>query len=530
MGTGIAIDQTGIRILDAARLSNGDVRIERAGYFPFKQPYEDWQSGFVKYQKDYTLPSGSAYIGVSGKHLSLRHVTLPARNEQELQKLVSKEVQQFAGSHQEKSLTHAFQRVPIPHSETNEVGILLGILRTEWIIQASELLKHHDLQIDACIPDAISIFETYRCCSDSSRSSGDVIMLGWLGYNSIDVCLVRNEQLIAARNTRGGISTILDASSASASNTELYQRLVGQGGRTDTGVENPESLVKSGVSRLSLRLSTAYDYFSDQFPDLPDQPDRLLICGPAARIKALPDKLSTAFGQSIDVLNPAEQVDHSNLPDHKKSAFREIGPEWATTLGLALAQDQGRQDLLLFKTPAAKDKETWWQVDLPAMVGFSFLFLCFLIYGIQSYRNNQELNSTRQNLQQELTSLRQRETTFNQKVQKSRSLHEQVTRISKIREQGLVVLEAFRQLPAVQPDQATMSSMKLLENRTVQVDGFVPGHVPNSLNVISRYKKNIEETTRFSVERKPREKDDGGHKQFRFLLSLTTSNASAKTR
>ncbi len=519
MGTGIAIDQTGIRIIQA-RYENGDVSLTGAGYFPFNEPHEDWQQGFVRFQKDYELPSGSGYIGVSGKHLSLRHVRLPARNERELSNLVEKEVKQFTGSHQQGDMTHAYQRLPGSGADQNEISVLVGILRSEWIMQASELLKRHDLQLEGCIPDAVSIFEAYRTCPPPNHETDDVTMLAWLGYNSIDICLVRNRQFVGARSTRGGISTILEAAPNSGNKNKAFQQLIGKPD-APTGkasLKDTDALLDRSVSKLSLRLSTAYDYFVDEFPNLPDNPDRVLLSGQAARISSLPRKLSSSFGQRIDVYNPAKVIDTASFPDHKQEDFETVGPEWTTALGLAMAQEKRRSDLLLFKTPAAQEKEEWWNVRMPSIVGLTFLFCTLLIYGLQSTRVNSTLQSNKQQLQRRATTLQQRDRSYQTRIQNARSLQSATERLQRLKQHSLITLQVLRDLPTAQPDEATISSLTL-NQETLQVDGFIPKHVPNSLDVIKRFYQNLSKNMPFSVNREPRTSDENDNEQFRFIIT-----------
>lgn len=519
MGTGIAIDQTGIRIIQA-HLQNGDVSLTGAGYFPFSEPHEDWQQGFVRFQKNYDLPSGSGYIGVSGKHLSLRHVTLPARNERELSDLVGKEVKQFAGSHQQGDLTHAYQRLPGSGTDQNEISVLVGILRSEWIMQASKILQQHDLQLEGCMPDAVSIFEAFRTCPPSNHEPDEITMLAWLGYNSIDICLVRDQQFVGARSTRGGISTILEAASTSGTKHETFQQLVGQPNSTSgsLAIEDTDTLLEQSVSKISLRLSTAYDYFVDECPSLPDNPDRVFLSGQAARISSLPAKLSSSFGQHIDVYNPATSIDASTLPEHKQNDFNTVGPEWTTALGLAMAQEQGRTDLLLFKTPAARENEEWWNIQMPSIAGFTFLFFALVIYGLQSNRINSSLQSTKQELEQRVSTLRQRDKTYTSRTQEASTLQSETERLRRLKQHGLLTMQVLRDLPAVQPDEATISSLTLNQD-ALQVDGFVPKHIPNPLDVIKTFFQNIKQNTQFSVRREPRTTDEDGNERFRLIIS-----------
>ncbi len=525
MSSGIDISRTGVRICQA-RSGTGSIAIDGAAYLPYGRPVEDRLEGFLENADQLDLPRNLVQVGVSGKNLNMRYMTCPASDPVQIERMVSMEVEQFAGTHKQEGLEYSYHILGAA-DENNQYPILIGLLRGNWLERLDGGMKKQGVRLEACVPDSIAYYQAFdevASYDENNYSTDGLVLLANIGYNTIDSVLLRDGTIVSARNSTGGITTITDQITEESETEEsgyrkLWQHVQGEGKFEEEFRED----MKGGISALGTRVYSAYNYFQREFSELPDQPDSLYISGEGARIPDVRQELQEHLQVNVQTFDPTSACDLSALPEKEQSLFRSGGPEWSVPLGLALSIDRERGQFLKFTTSGAERREKWWHQEFPALAGMVIVMLAILVFGTRKYMVTQPVVERKKSFEQRLEDLNKREERQKEIQEQLASFRRESQRIRNLQMAGASVLETLKQIPLYQPDEVRFTNLSLdvKENSPPDIilDGFIEKDVRQAIPIMNKFRDKLNKQTEFSVSRQDRPMGGAGKTKFSFRLT-----------
>jgi len=285
---------------------------------------------------------GPAAVGLSGRDLILKYTRVPAVPDWQLGKLMEFEVQEIA-SQAGGGLASDYNLLPIPDEMTGEDTVLLALAKNDALDAAAEVLQAAKGSVEAFTPNSIAIYNAFLMAGPVTDEH--TVLIAWVGESSIDLALVQGQSLLFARNVSGGLS-VLDGAISQTFNvrqerarkirTEVLNLDPAARGNYSSSQEEKVAhsvAAVAGQLQAALRSTLAFCQSQTNIQDL--RLDRVLLCGPGAKIKGMDRYLAAGLGTRVEVWDPSNDIDTSLLAD--PSELLDAGPELPVALGLAMA-------------------------------------------------------------------------------------------------------------------------------------------------------------------------------------------------
>lgn len=289
-------------------------------------------------------PIGRVVASMTGRDLILKYTRVPTVPDWQLQQLMDFEVQEIS-SQAGGSLSADYNLLPVADELTGEDTVLLALAKNEAICELTALIEEAKGSAEAFTPNAIAIYNAYLMLGPVSEE--ETTLLAWLGESTVDLALVRGTNLLFARNVSGGLG-VLDGAIAQTFNVrEQRARKIRReilnldpAKRGSYGSSQEEKVAHSvagvaGQLQAALRSTLAFCQSQTNIQDL--ELDKVLLCGPGAKVKGMDRYLAGGSSATVQVWDPAPDLDLSQCPAESSSALSEAGPELVVALGLAMA-------------------------------------------------------------------------------------------------------------------------------------------------------------------------------------------------
>ena len=292
-----------------------------------------------------TSKIGAVTAAVTGRDLILKYSKVPTVPDWQLAKLMDFEVQEIAGQ-AGGSLSADYNLLPVADEMTGEDTILLALAKDNALTSISDEVQASHGQVHAYTPNPVAVYNAFLQVGPPADEE-EICLVAWVGESSLDLALLRGTTLLFARNVSGGLST-LDGAIAQTFNVrderagkirrELLNLDPGARGNYESSqVEKVAHSVQgvSGMLQAALRSTLAFCQSQTNIQDL--RLDKILLCGPGAKVKGMSAFLSNGLNCPVDVWDPVESLDLSALDPAQAAELETAGPESVVVLGLALA-------------------------------------------------------------------------------------------------------------------------------------------------------------------------------------------------
>ncbi len=287
---------------------------------------------------------GSLVVGLTGRDLILKYSRVPQVPDWQLAKLMDFEVDGIAGQ-SGGALSSDYNLLPVQSEMTGEDTVLLALAKLPALDAQMQRLSEVGGAALAFTPNPVAI---YNCFLQLGPVTDDATcLIAWMGESSIDLALIRGASLLFARNVAGGLS-ILDGAIAQTFNVrdararkirrELLDIDPASKGKYASSQEEKVAHAVQGVSgqlQAALRSTLAFCQSQIQIQEL--SLDRVLLCGPGAKIRGMDRFLEKGLACPVEVWNPVSQCDLSTCDAESAAVIEDAGSESVVALGLALA-------------------------------------------------------------------------------------------------------------------------------------------------------------------------------------------------
>ncbi|HTE06733.1 MAG TPA: pilus assembly protein PilM, partial [Planctomycetota bacterium] len=320
---GLDIGERTTRLVEG-RLKKGAFEILRAQSFPTRE--------LAARQRELKLKGRGTILGVTGRDMILRITQVPTVPAWQLRDLMALEIEDIAEqSGDELSADFGL----LSAAGDDEDRVLLALVRNSLIAERTELLASAGGKVLAFTPNAIAL---HNAVVATDGGEGTVLVAAVGGRNT-DIALLRDGELLFARNLAGGGDLFtdaiadafrLDADKAEQTKVSLGvfpgpgEKLAGQQGAIARVLEAP---LRQVVGMLQSSMVLARSQL--KLPDL--EVERVLLAGPGASLPGFDAALAGALGLGVARFDPTDGylVGGESVPAAR-------GPDFAVAAGLAL--------------------------------------------------------------------------------------------------------------------------------------------------------------------------------------------------
>ncbi|PIE22709.1 MAG: hypothetical protein CSA62_10980 [Planctomycetota bacterium] len=394
-------------------------------------------------------PLGAICTGLSGRDLILKYSRVPTVPDWQLAKLMEFEVEGIAQQAGGK-LSYDYNLLPVQNEMTGEDTVLLALAKSDALDGLIAKAATAKGRVQAFTPNAIA---AYNCFLQFGHISDEVTLIAWMGESSIDLALLRGASLLFARNVTGGLG-VLDGAIRQSFNVreerarkirrELLDLDPSKRGQHASSQEEKVAHAVQGVQgqlQAALRSTLAFCQSQIQIQDL--SLDRVLLCGPGAKLRGLDRFLAQGLGSAVEIWDPVPGCELSQCPAEDAAALEEAGPESVLALGLALApcfEDLYSIEIL----PEAVKKQRRFQERYVWNIAAALLAVAFLVFSFfKSQGRFEELQQAERVLRRQADTIKSR----HQRTEKLiAGIEENSERIRKLEELAVPLHASIRTL------------------------------------------------------------------------------------
>lgn len=352
---GVAID-IGSHSIKSVRVKVGKQGVKVTGFQAV--PADDGAAGL----RPGGQPPKNAVCGLSGRDMNLRYSQVPPTPDWQLKNLMDLEIQDLA-QQSGGALSADYNLLPTLDAEAGVDTVLLALARDEALDRMAAQVAEAGGSVAAFTPNCIALYNAYLKCGPVEEDV--VVCLANVGHETIDLALVKGQDLLFARNLSGGGKVLDDAIAAAFNVSERKAETLKRDlldldpqsrGNFASGQAEKVTMAAGGAANAivaAIQSSVAFCKAQTKIADL--RLDKVLVCGGSARIRGLRGMLREALRCPVDLFDPFENLDLSALPPGDAEQLQQMRSEAVVALGLAVASlDQTLYSLEILPAAVAR--------------------------------------------------------------------------------------------------------------------------------------------------------------------------------
>ncbi len=451
---------------------------------------------------------GPVQVGITGKEVILRYTQVPPVPDWQLRSLMQFEIDEVA--EQGGSSVSADFNLLQGNGMSEEDTVLLALARDSYLETRAEALAAVGRKVNAFTPNAIALFNAFLKSGDIPADQ--TVLIVHFGYETTDLILQQDGDLLFARNLSGGRRLYTDALSGafgvSAQKAEsLLDKHANLAPRDQANYANrdEERIANSltGVSGTVYSMLNAAVMFCRQQLQLQNlEVDRLVLSGPGSRLRGLDQFLGSSFRCPASVFDPTDGVDLSQLDPEDAELLEGQGTDFTVALGLAeAAVDTDLYNLEILSEAERKRREL---MRGPVfLIAAAVLLLGFLVYDFLT--SSSDLTVVQADLSQAAQLVRQRnrtERSFTGLAEENETIRARLHRLEREALPGLGLSRAIalvqKHLPEdlwikeIRADEVKIDSEDTLTTPVVVVSGYGKEGREALPNVFSDFRRRID--------------------------------------
>ena len=285
---------------------------------------------------------GPALLALSGKDLIVRYTQVPPVPDWRLEMLMNFEIQEVS-EQSGGDVSAAYKKLEVGDTSSGDNVVLVALAKNGYLKPRLEALKAAGLDVLGGCPRSVGSFWAYK--ENGKLGFDETVFLMHIGHENTDVTIVRNGELLFARNVSGGSRLFTDAivQNMRVDGPTAEKLKVNKGNLTPRGKakyrDSAEEKVANSMMQAAGHLVSAFNssvMFAKAQTKVPDcQPDRLVLMGGGALLKGLPEYLESNLGVPVELFDPFSSIDLGPLSEEAANALRQDQGAMAATLGLA---------------------------------------------------------------------------------------------------------------------------------------------------------------------------------------------------
>ncbi len=339
MGFGIDVGSTSLKTVSVQR-SFGGFKLTGASRRRIVRGGGDPRQALLRLLHESIGPKNGRRVGVvglSGRDINLQLVQQPNMKPVNYRAMMGYELDQRKGEATDLYLDYCTLREP--DAFFPQYLAVVGIGKSAYVDERIELLSRASLDVRDAVPNAFALYAAYR---NAYEPEGGTSLLLDLGSDNMDLAFVRGGRLIFARNVSSGArvfdNQIAGALNLSADEAEARKVARGNLGPAAEGEEDDElrPVVRSAAGQFAGFITSSINHAKMQLNDRELAVDRVYLSGGGARLRGLPEYLSSALKTPVEILDPFRNLDTAALEKRPGGEeIRSLPTDLAVALGLA---------------------------------------------------------------------------------------------------------------------------------------------------------------------------------------------------
>jgi type IV pilus assembly protein PilM len=325
--------------------------------------------------------AAGARFSVSGKDVIIRYTQVPPVAPWRMRLLLDLEVKEMA--HQAGSPLAADYNI-VGGGKGEQETVLVAVAREPFLAARFDALRNSSGEARSAMPGSIALFNAWLTAG--ALHEGEVVMLADIGERNTEVVLLKDGELLFARNLSAGGALFTDAvAGVMGTDRDAAAQLKAEHGNVDPKArgsyasgkaEKVSNAMLGPAGQLASMLQSSLAFARAQSGDPQLKPARLCISGGGAALKGLTAYLESALSIKCSRFQPDSGLDASKLPEDERVEFERDPGRFVIALGLAAAEG-AKQAFTVDLVPSALKKSRefsrdglWRWVAAVVLVGF----------------------------------------------------------------------------------------------------------------------------------------------------------------
>ncbi len=329
------------------------------------------------------LKPGIVRAGATGRDLMIRYTSVPPVPLWRLRMLMDFEVQDMSTSSGDVLVAD----YNILHSEVDDGDetVLVSLVKNHFLEGRLRAIKGGGFEVKATTPNCIALFNSFL--SFGEMESGEFTFLVDIGDQNIEMAIIRDGELLFARNVSGGGEMFSKAIAEnwgvgvpkSRSLKHEYGNVTprGRASYQSSQEEKVANAIMGVAGQLSGMIQSTMNFAKSQNGLRDMQIGRVMISGGGASLTGLDSYLEQNLNTPVMRFIPDAGLDLSALPAEEAELFEADPGRFACALGLARMSSDGDAFLIDIIPEATKKKRRFMSRHI-YMIGAAVASVIFL--------------------------------------------------------------------------------------------------------------------------------------------------------
>ncbi len=287
------------------------------------------------------IRGGRGLLGITGKDLIIRYTHVPPVPDWRLKLLMQFEINEVSGQ-SGGQVAADYRRLKLP-VESDEETVLVALARNTWLHPRLAAARGAGFRVGGGCPNSVAVFNAFL--AHGSWKEGETTFLVSIGRENIDMAILRDGELLFARNMPGGGQAFTEAimSTFGLNEAKAEKNKVTKGDLTprskarypDATAEKLANTMQGPAGQLVSMIQSSVMICRAQTKIADLNVDRLVLTGGAARMKGIVEYFQANMSVPVELFDPAQALDTTALPAADLEEMGENGADFAVAVGLA---------------------------------------------------------------------------------------------------------------------------------------------------------------------------------------------------
>jgi type IV pilus assembly protein PilM len=328
--------------------STGKLKVERFGMKPL--PAEMIVDGSImdglgvvtaikELATEQKLKNKNVALSISGTSVIVKKITLPPMPEEELDKQIKFEAEQYIPFDINDVyldfhiLSHGTESSPAQ----GEMEVLLVATKKDKLNDYANAVREAGLTPKVVDVDAFAVENMY--CVNYDVSPAELTAIVNIGASVMNINILKGGVSAFTRDIAIGGNRYSERVQQDLALSLEDAEAAKKGQLPNVNADALHQAVAAVNEEVATEIGRSFDYFRTTSPD--EDIARIVLCGGCSKIKSLPVKISEHLGIETSVANPFKKLDTTALKKSPEEIER-VAPETAVVVGLALRREGDR--------------------------------------------------------------------------------------------------------------------------------------------------------------------------------------------
>jgi type IV pilus assembly protein PilM len=344
---GLDIGSGSIKMLQLKE-STGKLKVERFGMKPL--PAEMIVDGSImdglgvvtaikELATEQKLKNKNVALSISGTSVIVKKITLPPMPEEELDKQIKFEAEQYIPFDINDVYLdfHILSQGTESSAAQGEMEVLLVATKKDKLNDYANAVREAGLTPKVVDVDAFAVENMY--CANYDVSPAELTAIVNIGASVMNINILKGGVSAFTRDIAVGGNRYSERVQQDLALSLEDAEAAKKGQLPNVNADALHQAVAAVNEEVATEIGRSFDYFRTTSPD--EDIARIVLCGGCSKIKSLPVKISEHLGIETSVANPFKKLDTTALKKSPEEMER-VAPETAVVVGLALRREGDR--------------------------------------------------------------------------------------------------------------------------------------------------------------------------------------------